>query len=807
MNTLWQDLRYGARMLLKRPGFTLVAILTLSLGIGANTAIFSVINSVLLRPLPYPQPERIAHLWETNRKQNVLTGTVSPLCFTDWRGQSQSFEAMSAYRFASLALTGGAEPERLTGVAASAGFFEVLGVTPLLGRGFTAEEDKPGNNRVVVLGHGLWQRRFASDEKLIGQTITLDGQSHTVIGVMPPKFRYPNAAELWTPLALDLSRSRRGSHFLFAIGRLKTGITPVAAQAELDVIARNLEKQYPDNNRDQGINLVPLHEQLVGQDLRLRLWVLLAAVGLVLLIACVNVANLQLARAATRYRETAIRSALGAGRGRLVRQFLTESLLLAVLGGLSGLLLAKWGADWLANIARAQFPQLPEISLDTRVLGFTLLVSLLTGVIFGLAPALQSVKINVQEALKESGPGATGQRQRVRSLLVIAEVALAVVLLVGAGLLINSFFRLQRVNLGFDPENLLTFNIALPQTRYGAAHLQAAFFQQTLQRIAALPEVQVAGAVSDLPFSGSRSGSSFSIDGRAKQSNEDWNADIRLISPDYFRALGIQLHAGRAFSERDVKETPGVVIINQTMARRFWPNEDPLGKRLTIGTPQETELYGRAPSREIVGIVGDLKHQRLADASAPEMYVPYQQLPGLAMSLAVRGRGDAAKLTGAVREAVRAVDRDQPISRVALMAERLARAVATERLNALLLTAFAAVALLLAGVGIYGVMAYTVTQGTREIGIRLALGAQARDVLRLIVGQGLLLTGIGLGLGLVTSFALTRLLERLLFGITATDPLVFSAATLLLSLIALLACYIPARRATKVDPLVALKYE
>jgi putative ABC transport system permease protein len=807
MNTLLQDLRYGARMLFRQPAFTLIAVLMLGLGIGANTAIFSVINSALLRPLPYPQAERIVHLWETNRSQNVLTSTVSPLCFADWREQSKSFESISAYRYARLALTGGGEPERIIGIAASAGFFEALGVTPLLGRGFTAEEDKPGNNRVVVLSHDLWQRRFAGDKNLLGQTIMLDSQQHTVIGVMPPKFRYPDSAELWMPLALDLSRFSRGSHFLFAIGRLKPGVTPAAAQAELDVIAGNLEKQYPNNNKGVGINLVPLHDQVVGKDLRLRLWVLLAAVGLVLLIACVNVANLQLARAVARHRETAIRSALGAGQGRLVRQFLTESLLLAVLGGLAGLLLSKWGVDWLAVVARKQFPQLPEIGLDNRVLGFTLLVSLLTGVIFGLAPALQAVRVNVQTALKESGPSATGQRQGLRSLLVVSEVALAVVLLVGAGLLINSFFRLQRVNPGFNPENLLTLNIALPNAKYGTPHQQVAFFQQTLQRIAALPGVQAAGAVNDLPFSGSRSRSSFSIDGRTQQPNESWDADARLISPDYFRAMGMQLSAGRAFTGRDEKDGPGVVIINQTMARRFWPNADPLGKRLTIGMGQEQQLYGKAPSREIVGIVGDLKHQDLTGANEPEMYVPYQQASSPVMSLVVRGRGDSSKLTNAIRGAVREVDREQPISSVLLMEERLARAVATERLNTFLLALFAAVALLLAASGIYGVMAYTVTQSTRELGIRMALGAQQQDVLKLVLGQGLLLTAIGLAVGVAASFALTHLMRGLLFGITPTDPLVFSSAPLLLTLVALLACYVPARRATKVDPIIALRYE
>jgi putative ABC transport system permease protein len=808
MQTFWCDLRYGARMLVKKPGFTFVAIITLALGIGANTAIFSVVNAVLLRPLPYPQAERIVQVWETDRATNFFQDPVSPYCFADWKEQSRGFEHLAAYEYEWYALTGSGEPERVVGAKVSSSFLSVLGVGPALGRDFHPEEETPGQHRVVLVGHGLWQRRLGADPKIIGQTITLSDETFTVIGVMPQGFQFPRSVELWSPLAIDRNRVTRGSHYLFAIGRLKPDVTLTATQTEMDAIARRLEEQYPSNNKDVGVNVVSLHEQLVGKVER-RLWILLGAVGLVLLIACANVANLFLARAAARHKETAIRLTLGASRWRLVRQFLTESVLLAVLGGGLGVLLALWGIDLLVAANPGDLPRVREIALDRSVFGFTTLVSLVTGGIFGLAPALQATKPNLHDALKEGGRASTGGagRQRLRSLFVVSEIALALVLSIGAGLLIQSFLRLQNVNPGFNAKNALTMHISLAEAKYGGPHQQTAYFQQVLERLEAIPGVEAVGAVNDLPFSGSRTGSSFSIPGRTQAPGERWAADFRQVSPGYFKAMRIPLLKGRTFSEADAKEAPGVVIINQAMARRFWPNEDPLGQRFELSSPQERKMYGGTVLREIVGIVGDIRHERLDGQLAPEMYVPYLQLPRSGMSLVVRGVGDSEKLIPAIRTAVYSVDRDQPIANLAMLERRLARSVATERLNTVLLGIFAALALVLAAVGIYGVMSYSVTQRTHEIGVRMALGAQAADVLKLVVGQGMVLALIGVSVGLASALALTRVLANLLFGVTATDPLTFAGISCLLVLVALAASYIPARRASRVDPMIAIRYE
>jgi putative ABC transport system permease protein len=808
MQTLFQDLRYGARLLLKRPGFTFVAVFTLALGIGANTAIFSVINAVLLRPLPYPEADRIIQLWETAKSRNLKQGTVSAHCFTDWKNQNQSFEQLAAYRYANFTLTGDDQPESITGLAVSASLFSVLGVKPSIGRDFFAEEDAPGRNRVVILSQGLWQRRFGADKEVLDKAIQLNGESYSVIGVMPQGFQYPDTAEIWVPLGVDLNRVGRGNHFLFAIGRLKADVSLQTAQAEMDGIANQLEQQYPNFNFDTGIHLVPLHQQMVAR-VKDALWVLLFGVGLVLLIACANVTNLMLVRATSRQKEIAIRLSLGASRWRLIRQFLTEGVLLALLGGSIGLLLAWWGVDAITAFLPADITRNRLIGVDRWVLVFTLGVSILTGIFSALAPAWYATKPDLNQTLKEAGKQVSSgfRRKSLRAFLVVSEVALALVLLIGAGLLVKSFLRLQQVDPGFKPDNVLTMYVALPAKRYAEGQQKNLFFQQALERINAISGVKVAGAVTDLPFSGSRSRSSFEIEGRPSTNpNDDNTADNRVVSPNYFQAMGMRLLEGRDFSERDNKEAQGAVIINQSLARMFFPNDNPMGKRINLDTPEENEFYGKPVWREIVGIVADIKHQDLQLASQPELYVPYGQFPAGRLMLVVR-HDSAANPTAAIRQAVQSIDKDQPIFSISTMERRLAQSVMPQRLNMWLSSIFALTALALAAIGIYGVMAYSVAESTREIGIRMALGARPADVLKLVIGQGLkvLLTGLLAGLG--AAYALTRLMGSLLFGVTPTDVLTFVSVSLLLAAVAMLACLVPARRAARVDPMVALRYE
>jgi putative ABC transport system permease protein len=804
MNTIWQDLRYGARMLLKSPGFTLVAVITLALGIGANAAIFSVINSVLLRPLAYPQPERLVWIWGTNPSADIKQEGASLPDFADWKAQGRSFASMGGFTNFSPILTEAGEPERLPGALVTDGFFTTLGVSPQLGRAFTPDEDRPDNRRVAVLGHGLWQRRFGGDPGIVGRKITLNGNPYLVVGVMPPGFKHPlpgmrAPVEVWTPLGIDPATMGRRSDFLGVVARLKPDVAIGQARSEMNALMRRLEGQYPDTNRGWGVVLLPLLERFVG-DMRPTLYLLLAAVGFLLLIACANVANLLLARATARQREVAIRSALGAGRGRIVRQLLTESALLSALGGAVGLLMAKWGMDALISMSPTSLPRLGEVAFDWRVLGVAFGVALVTGLLFGLLPALQASSPLLNEALKEGGRGADAARgKRLRSAIVVAEVALALVLSVGAGLMLRSFARLQNVNPGFNPENVLTASLSLPRAKYEEGPRVAAFYRRLLDEVAALPGVESAGLVDALPLAGG-SYLSFVIEGRPAADRTP-DAEHRVVSPGYFKAMGIPLIRGRLLSEQDQAQTPFATVISETMARRYWPNEDPLGKRINLDDSKT------APWRTIVGIVGDVRNEGLNAEPNPQMYVSFAQTPRHGMSLVVRGAGDPTGLIAGVRRKVAALDRDQPLYNVRTLKQALAESLARERFGLMLIVTFAGLALLLAAVGVYGVLAYSVTQRTREIGVRLALGASRRDVLRLIAGQGMKLVLAGVGVGLLAAFALTRLMTRLLYGITATDPLAFIVVSVLLVVVALVACWIPARRATKIDPMVALRFE
>ena len=801
METLIQDLRYAVRMLVKKPGFTAVAAITLALGIGANTAIFSVVNAVLLRALPFKQPEQLVRIWESNPAANLPSFSASFPNFTDWQTQNEVFEEMAAFREDGFNLTIGTEPERLTGARVTAGFFQTLGVEPAEGRMFLPAEDQAGADRVAIVSHRMWQQRLGGDPQLIGRQLMVDGQSFTVVAVMPRGFTFPqDNTDLWIPFAPDAQRGERAAHFLRVIARLKPGVTVERAQTDMNVIAERLEQAYPKTNTGWRLTMLPLHEAISGQ-IRTTLLVLLAAVGLILLIACANVANLLLARASARGREIAIRAALGARRGRIIRQLLTESLLLALLGGGIGLLLAVWGVDLLVSFGPDSIPRLKEVGIDGRVLGYTLTLSLLTGSIFGLAPALQTSRADLSRALKEGGLASTGSagRHRMGRLLVVTEIALAMMLLVGAGLLVQSFIRLQQVEPGFDAAHSLTMEINLAQSKYPKREQRAAFLQQALDRIRSLPGVEFAGATHRLPLRGN-SGAGFLIEGRPEpQPGQELSINYRSVSPDYFQALGTPLVQGRTFTEQEAWTTAGAVVINQAAARRHFPGESPLGKRVKISRGGDWLT--------VVGVAGDVRESGLQAEVEPGIYLPYVHSPAPSMTLVIRAGADPVSVAGGVRDQIRAVDADQAVSGIATLEQLVTTAIAQPRFNASLLLLFAAIAMLLAAVGIYGVMAYAVGQRTREIGLRLALGAQTSDVLRMILGQGVRLAVIGVVIGLIAAFMLTRLMESLLFGVGATDPLTFAVIALLLTGVALLACYIPARRATKIDPMVALRYE
>jgi putative ABC transport system permease protein len=805
MHSFWQDLRYGARMLLKNPGFTLIAIVTLSLGIGANTAIFSVINGVLLSALPYPQPEQLAMVWCDNRRQGIPDDITSYPNFVDWRDRNKTFQGMAGVTSDRYNLTGTGEPEEIRGATVSINFFQLIGVNPILGRVFTAEEEQSGRDKVVVLSHSLWRRRFGGDPGVLNKTISLSDEPYVVVGIMPPGFQFPENTEIWGPLAPDDGmRAARFGFFLPVVGRLKPGVTRAQAQADLDVVANQIEKQFPDM-AGYGVNVVPVLENTVG-PIRRALMILFVAVLFVLLIACANVANLLLARGAARQREVAVRAALGAGRWRIVRQLLTESMLLAALGGALGVSLAWWGLRLLVNFSPANIPRLETIRLDGRVLWFTLALSLLTGLIFGLAPALQTSHLKLSEALKEGArTGAGGGRaQRIRGVFIVAEVALTLALLVGAGLLVRSFWRLQQVNPGFKTDHLLTLRVTLWGSKYRQGGAQRVSFYERLQeRLAALPGVVSASATSDIMLRKLANSASFTIENRPRDPGElALELPIDRVQPNYFQTMGIQLLQGRAFTAQDSRDSPKVSIVNETFVKRYFPNEDPIGKRFTFG--------GGGPNARwitIVGVVRDTKRQGIDQPVRIESWMPLAQMPSGSMDVVLRTTGDPLALSNAAREALWSLDRDLPIPSIQTMEQILSERVAQRRLNMLLLGLFAMVALILAAVGVYGVMNYAVTQRTNEIGIRMALGAQTGDVVGLVLKHGMALTLVGVAFGLIATFMLTRLMASLLFGVSARDPITFAAIAALLTGVALLACWIPARRATKVDPMVALRCE
>ena len=811
MRTLWQDVRYGVRMLLKAPGFTVVAVLALALGIGASTAIFSVLNAVLLRALPFRHAERTVIVWEHNRTRNRPQNTISPANFLDWQDQQSVFEEMSVFYDIRLNLTDAGEAEEIPAQVTTANLFHLLGVEPVLGRTFTPDDAEENRDKVVVLSYGLWQSRFGGAPDIVGQTLTLNGTKVTVLGVLPADFKWfvkegsltGKPAQMWTPFKLTAGWRERKGRFPMAVARLKPGISREQAQAEMNHIASRLETQYQEFNKGWGVNLVPVREQFAGQ-IRTPLLVLLGAVGFVLLIACANVANLLLARAAARQREMAIRAALGAGRWRVVRQLLTESLLLALTGGALGLLLAMWGVEALIALSPPNLIGANSVGVSLPVLGFTFAVSLLTGVLFGLIPALEASRFDLNESLKEGGKGnmVSTRSGRARRVFVVAEVALALVLLVGAGLMIKSFMRLQAVDPGFDAENLLTMQLRLTPAKYREPNQRIAFFREAVARIEALPGVRSVGTVSFLPIASLGAATDFTIEGQpAPAAGDAPVTEVRVTDENFFRTMNIPVSAGRTFTEQEATGERQVVVISQDLARQYFPGEDPIGKRITV------EMTDKPVPTEIIGVVGDIKHQSLDTETRPMVYWPHPQLPYSSMTLVIRTAGEPLSLAAAAQREIRQMDKDQPVSDVRTMKAWLGESIARSRFGATLLGVFATVALTLAAVGIYGVMSYAVAQRKHEIGVRMALGARAADIFKLVIGQGMILTLIGIGVGLLGAFALTRVIASLLYGVSANDPLTFGLITLLLAGVALLACYIPARRATKVDPMIALRYE
>jgi putative ABC transport system permease protein len=809
MGTVLQDLRYSFRMLWKSKSFTLIAVITLALGIGANTAIFTVIDAALLRPLPYREPARLVHLWETPPQQQFQQREASYPDYLDWKEQNQVFEGVAGYSRRSFTLTGRDTPDQLQGAAVTDSFFDVLGVAALRGRSFQKGEDQPGAELIAMLSHSFWARRFSSDPNIVGQAITLNGSSYRVVGVLPASFQFAPAGEaaVWVPLNPSQSQqTRRFMHWLNIVARLKPGVSIEQAHADMNRIAGGIAQAHADSHAGTGIKLVPLHEQIVG-NVKPILFVLLGTVCFVLLIACANVANLLLARSAARQKEIAIRTALGASHWRIIRQLLTESIMLSIFGGGLGLMLALWGIDILiSRLPESQASAMPYfqgMTLSGRVLLFTILISVVTGVIFGLAPALQSSKLNLQESLKEGGRTSAAQtHHRLRSTFVVAEVALALLLLIGAGLMMKSLLRLLEVNPGFNPDKLLTMRVPLPATKYPEDKQLIVFHRELLTRVENLPGVKAVGTVSVIPLTGGNTSRFYDAGKAAPPPGQEQEANIRDVTPNYFQVMNVPLIKGRPFTDRDKEDSPPVVIVNQTFANRLFPNGDAVGQRLMQPSVE-------APSIEIVGVVGDEKVTSLDKPTTPVVYGPFLQDPDRVINLVVRTDSNPDVVAGAVKREIGGLDADLPVFDVRTMNQIIDNSPSTflRRYPAFLIGTFAVIALVLACIGIYGVISYTVTQRTHEIGIRMALGASTRDVLKMIVGHGMGLTLAGVGCGLVAAFILSRFLSSLLFGVSAFDPLTYGGVSLLLILVALLACYLPARRATRVDPMVALRYE
>ena len=806
MENLLSDTRYALRNLLRRPAFTLIAVVTLALGIGANTAIFSAINALLLKPLPIPDLDRVVAVWDKLPSRGVMHNEVTVANYLDLKAQNQTFEQLALYRWWSPNLTGVETPERLQGFLVTANLFDALGVKPIMGRNFTEEENQPGKDAVAIITHGLWQRRFGSDPEILSKSVTINTISRRIIGVMPENFNFPKGAEMYAPIAMtpELMKSR-GSHGYYIIGRLKPGTRIESAQAEIDNIMARLEQQYPETNKGWGATAFPLVADTVRQY-DTALWVMMAAVGFVLLIACANVANLMLARASGRQKEIAVRTALGASRWRIVRQLLTESVIVALIGGALGVLIGFWGISALraANPGDAAkfIPGWYQLGINGQVLLFTLGLSVVSGIVFGLAPAWQTSKPNLNDSLKEGGRQTSGSTHRLRSSLVVFEVALSLVLLVGAGLLTRTFLSLLRANPGFNSDNLLTMSLVLPALKYKADPQRATFFSDLVQRVKAYPGVESAAVVNYIPLGGSNSSDSYLVEGEPEpQPGQEHDGRYRVASPDYFRTMGITVIQGRGFTDQDKAGATPVVIVNETLARQHWPGQSPIGKRIRFYGPLD-----RAPWMEVVGVIADVKHD-LTIPVEPEYYLPHAQDPWNGMVLVAKTSVDPSSFAGALRQQVWAIDKDQPVFDVRTMQEVKSGSVALYSFSSVMLGIFAGVAMVLAAIGIYGVMAFAVTQRTQEIGIRMALGARTVDVLKLVVKHGMKLALLGIVIGLAGSWALTRFIEKLLVGVQPTDLLTFSLVSLCLLVAAFIACYLPARRATKVDPLVALRYE
>ena len=805
METLLKDVRYGIRSLLKQPAFTAIAVITLALGIAGNTVIFSAVNSLLVKPLAFPELDRMVAIWEARLSQGVERNEVTMADYLDWRKQNQTFEQMGLYRWWSANLTGVEPPERIQGFLVSTNFLDVTGVKPFIGRAFSAEEDQPGKDAVVILNYGLWQRRFGGDANIVNKTVSLNGVKRTIIGVLPKEFNYPSGMDVMAPLALTPElASNRDNHTYYVLGRLKQNVSLPLAQTDLSTIAARLEKDYPQANTGHGVVVYPIVEDTVRFYAR-ALWVLMGAVGFVLLIACANVANLTLARSSTRQREIALRLALGASRSRIIRQLLTESVMVALIGGALGVLIAYWGIDAMraANPGEAAkfAPGWEHLGINFPVLVFTLGVSVLSGALFGLAPAWQASKPDLNDALKEGGR-TTSSSHRLRNGLVVCEVALALMLLASAGLLLRSFLSLLNTDPGFNSTNLLTMKLVLPAAKYKDDQARAAFYSELLNRIRVLPGVESVAAVNYLPLGGSNSSDIFLIEGLPEPPpGQEFIGRYRVCTPDYFQTMGIPILKGRAFTEQDKVDAPRVVIVNETLAQRYWPNQDPINKRMRFTGPLE-----KNPWIQVVGVVKDVKHA-LSLPMSSDYYLPQNQDTWSSMVLVAKTKTEPMSMAAPIRQQVWAIDKDEPVFDVRTMQQVRALSVALYSFSSVTLTIFAAVALILSAVGIYGVMAYVVTQRTHEIGIRMALGARSRDVLRLVVRHGMTLALIGVGVGLGGAWALTRFMSSLLVGVSPTDAVTLSAVSLCLISIALIACYLPARRATKVDPLVALRYE